>query len=311
MSQCPWKLAPAVSTPPGQACRHRLVIVQLLAAGLSVLLAGLAVAQTGEMSPDKSRYHLFNPTPAALLRDLESDRPDRTESPITVDAGHFQVEADLVSYAYTQRQGVRQDDLMIPTLNLKLGVLNRVDLQTILIPYGRTRIQDRTVSPAMDQTCSGFGDMQVRAKINLWGNDGGRSALAMMPFIHLPTGAPGLTTDAVEGGVIFPFGFDLPAGFYAGAMWEVDWIRNADNSRYHAESIQTLTIGRNLTRKLSAYVEFWSVVSTERNAGWAGTFDFGFNYLLHKNLKLDCGVNRRVAGREPDWNPFVGVTWRY
>jgi hypothetical protein len=41
---------------------------------------------------DKSGYTLFRPTPEALLRELTSDRPDKTESPITVDAGHFQLE---------------------------------------------------------------------------------------------------------------------------------------------------------------------------------------------------------------------------
>src|SRR6266436_4230281 len=47
---------------------------------------------------DKAAYHLFNPTPREYLREMVADRPDKTESPYTVDAGHFQVETDLVSY---------------------------------------------------------------------------------------------------------------------------------------------------------------------------------------------------------------------
>jgi hypothetical protein len=35
---------------------------------------------------DKSQFHLFNPTPKALMRELSTDRPDQTESPYTVDA---------------------------------------------------------------------------------------------------------------------------------------------------------------------------------------------------------------------------------
>lgn len=34
---------------------------------------------------DKSQFSLFNPTPRELWRDLSADRPDFTESPITVD----------------------------------------------------------------------------------------------------------------------------------------------------------------------------------------------------------------------------------
>ena len=47
---------------------------------------------------NKSQYHLFNPTPTGLMRELSTDRPDKTESPYTVDAGHLQIEVDLLSW---------------------------------------------------------------------------------------------------------------------------------------------------------------------------------------------------------------------
>src|SRR5258707_15821817 len=43
---------------------------------------------------DKSGYTLFNPTPREYMRAFTTDRPDLTESPFTVDAGHFQLEMD-------------------------------------------------------------------------------------------------------------------------------------------------------------------------------------------------------------------------
>ena len=43
---------------------------------------------------DKSIYTLFHPTPREWMREMSTDRPDQTESPNTVDAGHFQVELD-------------------------------------------------------------------------------------------------------------------------------------------------------------------------------------------------------------------------
>ena len=44
--------------------------------------------ETNSVPPDKSSYNLFNPVPENLMRDLSPDRPDVTESPFTVDAGH-------------------------------------------------------------------------------------------------------------------------------------------------------------------------------------------------------------------------------
>ena len=66
-----------------------------LAAGIPLLQA----AQPGEISRE-TRHHLFNPKPKDALRDLSTDRPDLTESPYTVDAGHVQWEIDLFNATY-------------------------------------------------------------------------------------------------------------------------------------------------------------------------------------------------------------------
>jgi hypothetical protein len=67
--------------------------------------AGLATgadAQPGANlpAPDKSTFNLFNPVPSEYLREMDTDGPGATESPYTVDAGHFQVEMTLADYAY-------------------------------------------------------------------------------------------------------------------------------------------------------------------------------------------------------------------
>ena len=62
----------------------------------------------GEPAIDKSIYHLFNPTPRGLLRDLSTDRPDMTESPYTVDAGRFQIEMSFADFTYDRENGETQ-----------------------------------------------------------------------------------------------------------------------------------------------------------------------------------------------------------
>ncbi len=57
---------------------------------LGALQPGLAAAQRS--------YSLFRPTPWAEARALNTDRPDKTESPFTVPAGRVQLEFDLVNY---------------------------------------------------------------------------------------------------------------------------------------------------------------------------------------------------------------------
>jgi len=48
--------------------------------------------------PDKSQCTLFNPTPIHLRRPYNTDRPSKTDSPFTIDAGVFQIESDVASW---------------------------------------------------------------------------------------------------------------------------------------------------------------------------------------------------------------------
>jgi hypothetical protein len=73
-----------------------------LRALLTLLLLATIAPSGGEAQQDslgpKSRYNLFHRTPVELRRPMTTDRPDRTESPYTVDAGLFQAEIDLFTY---------------------------------------------------------------------------------------------------------------------------------------------------------------------------------------------------------------------
>ena len=56
---------------------------------LGLVAAGPSSAQAQPDKSSKSSYSLFQSTPRDMMRDMSTDRPDLTESPITVDAGLF------------------------------------------------------------------------------------------------------------------------------------------------------------------------------------------------------------------------------
>jgi hypothetical protein len=263
----------------------------------------------GETPPDKSGYNLFRPTPDALLREMATDRPDKTESAYTVDAGHYQIEMDLLSYIYDRSKEETVKTLAIAPMNLKVGVLNTVDLQIIVESYNIQRVKDPAAGTR--SRVSGFGDLLLRSKINLWGNDGGPSALSVMPFVKFPTNQHELGNDAVEGGVILPFAMDLPAEWGLGAQVEVDYVRDSNNSGYHQEYGSTITVSHDIVGKLGGYVELYSNVSTEPEADWIATFDFGFTYALSRDIQLDAGMNIGLTDAADDFNPFIGLSLRY
>lgn len=274
-------------------------------------------ATEGRPQADKSKYHLFNPTPRDLMREMSTDRPDKTESPYTVDAGHFQIEMDVVNYTYDREKfsgpfDVRTEAWAVAPMNLKVGLCNRVDLQLVLETWNEVRSDllfgDSVVVRNVQR---GFGDITARLKCNFWGNDGGTTAFAAMPFVKIPTNEEDLGNNNVEGGLILPLAVQLPYGFGMGLMTEFDVMRDGDDDGYHPEFVNSITFSHDIVGDLGGYVEFWSLVSTEEDSEWQGTFDVGLTYGLTDNVQLDTGVNIGVTDSADDVNPFVGISWRF
>lgn len=279
-------------------------------------LFSVVAAQANASVPehaDKSGYHLFNPTPRVLMRELNTDRPDKTESPYTVDAGHFQIEMDVFNYTYDRRNpdrsDVRAESLAIAPVNLKVGLCNRVDLQLVLETYSSVRIHDRDAGTV--EKHRGFGDVILRMKINLWGDDGGSTAFGVMPYVKLPSNQDHLGNNSVEGGVILPLAVELPHGFGLGMMTQLDFVRDESDRGNHPEFVNSITLSHDLVGRLGGYAEFFSAVSAENGSPWVGTVDVGFTYGLTDDIQLDTGVNIGATRSADDWNTFLGVSWRF
>ncbi len=281
---------------------------------LTLLIMG--VVSIAEAETDKSGYHLFNPTPQEQMRELSTDRPDQTESPFTVDAGHIQVELDFINYSYDQympgNDSVRVESIAIAPINIKVGILNDLDLQFILQPY----IHQTTTDKAVDRKDAkgGFGDITVRLKYNIWGNDNGDNAFALLPYIKLPLNSDDLANDSIEGGIILPFAGQINDAIGIGTQIGIDIIRNevGKESYYFTEFSHSIVLGFDTSDNFGLYVEWVNAISASGGGDdWTSTFDLGFTYGINEDLQLDGGVNIGLTRTADDFNPFVGITKRF
>ena len=237
---------------------------------------------------------------AAQDRELSTDRPDKTESPYTVPAGRIQVELDFATY--TRDRGART--VSIAPFNLKAGIARDTDFQLVVEPYVRESFGGRTVA-------DGFGDVTLRLKHNLWGNDGGGTAFALMPFVKLPTSSGGIGNPYFEGGIIAPLAIALGEGVGLGLMTEVDIVRKTDNSAYTATFINSATLAFDLTERLGLYTELYAEQSAERGARFVATFDTGLTYAIGADTQLDLGANIGITDAADDLALFVGLSRRF
>jgi len=268
---------------------------------VSVLWIGRAVAAEpsapeAQVAPAEAdaegSYNLLHPAPRERMREMSTDRPDTTESPISVDAGHFQVELDAVSVA--RDEGVT--DLALGSLNLKLGLTSFSDLQVVVEPYHRVATE------------SGFGDLTLRNKYNLWGNDGGPTALGLMPFVTLPTASEGFGSDHVEGGLIVPLGLEGPLGWGFGTMAEVDAVWRGD--AYAGELVLTGTAGHDIYEALGGFVELASTLPLDGEAAALGA-NSGLTLGLSDDVVIDAGIRVGLNDAAEDFSSFLGGSARY
>lgn len=272
--------------------------VRTLTAVASLALANSAFAGEKTAAPaDKWQYHLFNPTPSNLLREMSTDRPDQTESPYTVDAGHIQIEMDLVSW--TRDHG--DDDFTFANTNFKVGLLNNVDLQLVVGAHN-----------SFSSGGDGIGDLETRLKINLWGNDGGKTAFAIMPYVKWPTAREGVGDNgSIEGGIILPLGIELTNRMGMGLMYELDFLKDEVGNGYHADHVVTATVSFDLTEKLGMYVEGVAVFPGTSTGDFVAQADIGWTYSPNENLQWDIGAKFGLNDAAPNFNPFLGVSIRF
>ena len=251
------------------------------------------------LSDEKAGYHLFRPTPRTLLREMSTDRPDLTESPYTVDAGHAQIEVEAVTL--THDESVDRTGFM--GFLVKMGLTPRTDLQVGFESVHEDWSAD--ADPLTDDT--GLSNLTVRLKWNLWGNDGDGSAGGVMPYVEIPT-AEGETSAA--GGLILPVAFPGPWDLGLGAMAQVDVLPDEEGDGHHTEWLLTGTVARDLFGDVGAFLEGTSGHRPRSEGTWTGLVNAGLTWGVTPDFQLDTGARLGVSDAAEGAAFFLGVSYR-
>jgi hypothetical protein len=261
----------------------------VLAAALALLATGVSTAASATREPAK--------------RELTTDRPDATESPFTVEPGHVQLEMDFANYTRTKVAGTRFTETEWAPFNLRFGVASDLEVGFFMVPF-RRETESPPVGPG--SRLKGFGDVTLRTKLNLLGNDGGRTALGAIADLKLPTGSGGLGNGKFEGALTIPVAFELSGGWGGGAMTSFGMVY--DGTSYQLAWGNTLTFSRELMPDVGGFLE----LTTETGVGSAVTiFNCGVTRAFGRDLQFDAGINVGVSRSAPDFGVFAGLARRF
>jgi hypothetical protein len=266
---------------------------------------------TPATAQDKSQYTLFNPTPADRMRDFSTDRPTKSNVPYTVDAGHFQYEGDIFIYGHDDRTvpDSTTNGWVIGNPTFKLGLTNWMDVEVNFSAYNDIRSVTRSTGSGTAFT--GFGDIVTRTKINLFGNEGGGPAMALIPFAKWPTAPQGVGNRFVEGGLAAPLAVALPLGFNAILMGELDYFKNPNDGGYHVNFPALININRQIAPGVTAYAELYANWSTRADVRDVYTLDLAVAWTPRPNFQLDVGINIGLVAAAIPYQLYVGMAQRF
>lgn len=274
----------------------------LLLLALGIYLPVHVAGQEKSVQP----YTIFHAVPADQMREMTTDRPDVTESPFTVDAGHVQYETDLIRNVRERSEQAETNTWLINQFSFKIGLLPSTAIEFGFETYGKQA--EKSLVSGTRQTSRGTGDLTLRVKQNLLGNDGDGLGLALLPYCKFPTSQYD-SESMFEGGLIVPVHYTLRGEWDLGMQLEVDRLKDQDQQALHTEWLQSLTVAHALFKKLDGIAETYYTYDFKAHQ-WTNYLNAALQVEVFKDVKLDAGLNYGIQ-KTAEKHYFLGASCRF
>ena len=263
------------------------------------------------ISVDKSHYTLLRPTPRRYMRPMVPDRPGITESPYSVDAGHFQYETDALRLLTRREGSTHGHDWYVNHALAKIGLTDRTDFQVEIDSYTYSHNFDDSQGGQnpfdQNQRHHGFGDVTLRLKHTLLGDDDSRVAVGAIGYVLLPSGGA-VGDGATEVGAVVPAVVQLTKNWSAGGQLEGEWLWDAAVGHRYVQLTPTLTTDYQFSRLVQAFVELVGYWDT-RQGSWRSSINLGPQLDISDNVQLDFGTHLPIT-HSVDREYFLGLSFR-
>lgn len=221
---------------------------------------------------------------------INTDRPDQTESSSTVPISAFQLESGiLLSYEESTMKKKRQ--FLLPTNLLRFGITNWLELRLVnqieLLKFNNDEFE-------------GFSDIEVGTKIQLLKKENINAEIALLSHLTIPTGSKFISNE--QFGNINKLCISHEINQFLGISYNLGYNYFGIGL---GDFTYSLAFGVSINDKAGVYIESYGEVAN-MNA-FINNFDAGFTYLIKDNLQLDLsfglGVNQKM-------NYFsIGCSW--
>ena len=232
---------------------------------------------------------------------LVTDRPDQTESSVTVPAGSFQVESGFV-YERDYNTLIESDGYHYATTLLRYGLHKNLELR---FGMAYQEIRSRTLATDELESLTGLSPVNLGVKISVMKEKGWRPEMAFLTGITLPgTGLGAYSVSSFAPSLRFAFSHTLTDRFSLGYNLGAEW----DGENPDALGIYTLVLGIGATERLGLFIEVYGAFP--ENGPADHRFDTGLTFLVADNFQLDMSGGLGLNKEAPDGFFNFGFSWR-
>ena len=228
-----------------------------------------------------------------------------TEVPETVAPGRFLLEMDALTLQLNHDAGHKYQAIGAATTYLSTGLTSTLDLQLGASLF----LSEKVDTSGLSDSNSGIGDVHIRTKWRFYESKENYTTAAVMPYIKLPTNSGGVGNNAVEGGLIVPFGTQLAGGFIFNAMGQVDYLRNDADNGYDSRWRVAMAMTKRVTKAIGLYGELTAGKGTG-GTPWEGLLGGGVLLAMSENFEWDFALYTGISSGT-DWSSAIRLNWRF
>lgn len=236
------------------------------------------------------------------IEDIETDRPDRTESAGIVPEEFFQFEIggsmESEKYSYPSAPSYSIRERALPSLLVRHGILKNLELRLGIEYFTRSFSHNNNKT-------HGLGPVSVGAKIKIMEEKEAAPETAFLFHVIFPLKNNDVFQPEYIGADFrFAMKHSLSKRFSLSYNLGGEW--SGDDPR--ATGIYTLSLGISLVKRLSVFVESYGFLTQKETPDHR--FDGGFTFLIAKNFQADVSGGIGITDISPDYFIGAGLSFR-
>ena len=227
-----------------------------------------------------------------FAQEIVTDRPDQTESSVTVEKKNFQIESGAL-YFVDSEESINK--FIAPSILIRYGITNSIELRMAL-HYETTKVS----LIGLNEKYSGFNDLEFGIKFQVLNKIDQNIKIAFLTHFLIPTATKELTTNSTGFINKLAISHNLTSKIGLGYNIGYSFVEKENSLTY------SLALGYSISNTIGVYIEPYG--SWAEQGQFETNFNTGFTFLINPNFQLDVSYG---TGLNNKMNYFsTGFSWK-